>query len=70
MFETKIHTLYGTTLNFGHAVVLMNRNNHASMIDFIYMINSNDDWYFYYEKGTCLTEEEKIELENWFICNG
>lgn len=70
MFEVRKHTHYDNGINLGHAIVFMNRNYHASMIDFIYRVDGTDDWYFYYENGTCLTEEEKTELENWFICNG
>lgn len=48
----------------------MNKNNHAAKIDFIYMVDENDNWSFHYENGTCLTDEEKTELENWFITCG
>lgn len=28
------------------------------------------NWSFHYENGTCLTDEERTELENWFITCG
>ena len=67
MFETQSHTNYDNEINLGRAVVFMNRNNHAAKIDFIYMVDENDNWSFHYENGTYLTDEEKTELENWFI---
>ena len=67
MFETQNHTNYDNEINLGRAVVFMNRNNHASILDFIYIVDENDNWSFHYENGTCLTDEEKTELENWFI---
>ncbi len=70
MFETKICTHYDGGINLGHAVILMNRNNHAAMVDFVYRVDGTDNWHFYYENGTCLTAEEKTELENWFIACG
>ena len=67
MFETQSNINYGNGINLGRAVVFMNRNNHAAKIDFLYMIYEDDNWSFYYENGTCLTDEEKTELENWFM---
>ena len=73
MFKTKVRTRLHTHydgLNIGHAAVFMNRNNHATIVDFIYQVDEDGNWHFYYEKRSCLTEEEKTELENWFICYG
>ena len=70
MFETQSKTCYDNGINLGRAVVFMNRNNHAAKIDFIYIVDENYNWSFYYENGTCLTDEEKTELENWFIIFG
>lgn len=67
MFETQSNTFYDNEFRLGRAVVFMNRNNHAAKIDFIYMVDEKGDWSFHYENGTCLTEEERTELENWFI---
>ena len=70
MFETPRKTCYDNGINLGRAVVFMNRNNHAAKIDFIYIVDENYNWSFHYENGTCLTDEEKTELENWFIIFG
>lgn len=32
--------------------------------------DENDNWSFHYENGTYLTDEERTELENWFITCG
>ena len=69
-FETQSNTCYDGDINLGRAVVFMNQNHHVAKIDFIYMVDKNDNWSFYYEKGTCLTDEERTELENWFITYG
>ena len=45
----------------------MNKNNVRKAIEFIYMVDKNDIWSFHYENGTCLTEEDKRKMENWFI---
>ena len=70
MFETKSNICYDNGINLGRAVVFVNRNNHAAKIDFIYMVDENDNWSFHYENGTCLTDKERMELENWFITCG
>ena len=70
MFKTVSNTYYSSGINRGRAVVDMDRNFHASRIDFIYEIGEVDNWKFYYENNNCLTEEEKTELENWFITCG
>ena len=67
MFEMKNNTCYDNGINLGRATVFMDRNYHAARVDFIYEVDENDNWSFHYENGTCLTEEEKTELENWFI---
>lgn len=67
MFEIKKNTFYDIGINLGHAIIIMNRNNHASKVDFVYIIDISGDFHFYYEKGNCLTKEEKTELERWFI---
>lgn len=70
MFKTISNTYYGDGINRGRAVVDMDRNFYASRIDFIYEIDKSDNWKFYYENNNCLTEEEKADLENWFITCG
>ena len=70
MFKTISNTYYGGGINRGRTVVDMDRNFHASRIDFIYEIDKSDNWKFYYENNNCLTEEEKTDLENWFIACG
>lgn len=69
-FETQSNTCYDGDINLGRAVVFMNQNHHVAKIDFIYMLDKNDNWSFHYENGTCLTDEERTELENWFITCG
>ena len=69
-FETQSNTCYDGDINLGRAVVFMNQNHHVAKIDFIYMVDKNDNWSFHYENGTCLTDEERTELENWFITCG
>ena len=67
MFEMQSNTNYDNGINLGRAIVFMNRNYHAARVDFIYEVNENGNLSFHYENGTCLTDEEKTELENWFI---
>lgn len=70
MFETHRITNYDEGINIGRAIVVMSKNNASKAIEFIYMVDENDNWSFHYENGTCLTDEERIELENWFITCG
>ncbi len=67
MFAIHSNINYDNGIHLGRAVVFMNKNNHAAKVDFIYMLDENDNWSFHYENGTCLTDEEKSELGNWFI---
>ena len=74
MFKTKVKTRLHTHydgLNIGHAAVIIIGCEHSFIVDFIYQIDISGNWHFYYNKSrTCLTEEEKTALENWFICYG
>ena len=67
MFEVHRITNYDEETNLGRAIVVMNKNNVRKAIEFIYMVDKNDIWSFHYENGTCLTEEDKRKMENWFI---
>lgn len=68
MFETQSITFFDNGINLGHATIFMNRNNHASKFEIIFKVDENDEWHFYYEKDVCLSENERIDFENWFIC--
>lgn len=67
MFEMQSNTNYDNGMNLGRAVVFMNRDCHAAKIDFIYQVDGDGVLSFHYENHACLTEEEKAELEDWFI---
>lgn len=70
-FETIENTSCSGGIIGGHAIVFMNTNNHATNIDFVYIIDDkHDERHFYYADGTCLTNEEKEIFENWFIACG
>ena len=67
MFELVSNTFYDNNNKLGRAVVIMNRCYHMAKIEFLYIIDESGNWSFHYENGTCLTAEERAELENWFI---
>ena len=66
-FELHSKTFYGEGNKMGRAVVFMNRRYHAAKIDFIFKVHKNKSWRFWYENDSCLTYEEKRDLENWFV---
>lgn len=70
MFETKIRTNYNNNGNIGHALVYANKSDGATIIDFLYAVDKDGGWHFMYENGTCLSDSEKAELENWFVTCG
>lgn len=66
-FEVQNYSFYGDGI-LGRAVVYAVYSGcHATKIDFIYHVDENDKWTFIYEKGTCLSEEEKAIMEKRFI---
>lgn len=67
MFELQSITYFNNGINLGHAVIMMNRNNHASKFEIIFKVNKNYEYYFYYENNICLDEDEQVDFENWFI---
>lgn len=69
MFETIEHVNYGGDINHGHAKVKMNTGTHATIIDCIYEVD-NDEWHFMYENNHCLSYEDIVDFENWFITCG
>lgn len=68
MFEVQSRTFFDNGINLGHAVIIMNRNNHASKFEVIFKVDENGEWNFYYENNVCLDYDERIGFENWFIC--
>lgn len=68
-FEVCKHTNYDNGINIGHVVVYMRSGNRQRMIDCLYKVK-NDEWNFYYENNSSLTDNEKAEFENWFIACG
>ena len=46
----------------------MNRNNHASKFEVIFKVDESGEWSFYYENNICLEYDERVDFENWFIC--
>lgn len=50
----------------GHAVVMMNHNNHASKIEVVFSLNENNEWNFHYENNVCLDHDERVAFEKWF----
>lgn len=70
MFEIQSITHFDNGINLGHAIIFMNRNNHASKFEIIFKVDENDEWHFYYENNVCLSEDERVDFENWFICEG
>lgn len=68
MFEVQSKTFFDNGINIGHAVIIMNRNNHASKFEVIFKVDENGEWSFYYENNVCLDYDERIDFENWFIC--
>lgn len=70
MFETQSITFFddGINLGLGHAVIIMNRNNHVSKFEVIFKVDESGEWSFYYENNICLEYDERVDFENWFIC--
>ena len=68
MFEVISRTFFDNGINLGHAVIMMNRNNHASKFEVIFKVDGNDEWNFHYENNACLDYDERVDFENWFIC--
>jgi len=68
-FETKENTCYDGDINLAHAIVFMKTNVRTCLINFLYEI-INDEWSFHYANNTCLSDDERIEFENWFITCG
>lgn len=67
MFETQSITFFDNGINLGHAVIIMNRNNHASKFEVIFKVDESGKWSFYYENNICLEYDERVDFENWFI---
>lgn len=67
MFELQSITFFDNGINLGHAIIIMNKNNHASKFEVIFKVNKNDEWKFYYENNVCLDYYERVDFENWFI---
>ena len=67
MFELQSITFFDNGIDLGHAVILMNRNNHVSKFEVIFKVNENDEWSFRYENNVCLDYYERVDFENWFI---
>ena len=67
MFEVLSKTFFNNGINFGHAVIIMNRNNHASKFEVIFKVDESGEWSFYYENNICLEYDERVDFENWFI---
>lgn len=68
MFEVQSKTFFNNGINLGHAVIMMNRNNHVSKFQVIFKVDENDEWSFYYENNIGLNYDERVDFENWFIC--
>lgn len=68
-FEILEHSNYGGDIDNGHARVIMISQSHSTIIDCIYNVD-NDEWHFMYENNHCLSFDEIVEFENWFIENG
>lgn len=68
MFEVQSRTFFDNGINLGHAVIIMNRNHHISKFEVIFKIDESGEWNFYYENNTCLEYDERVDFENWFIC--
>lgn len=66
MFELQSRTFYDKKFTLGHAVVFMNRNNHAAKFEVIFAVDENGKWSFHYENNACLNVDERIDFENWF----
>lgn len=67
MFEVQSRTFFDNGINLGHAVIIMNRNNHASKFEVIFKVDENGKWTFHYENNICLEYDERVDFENWFI---
>nr|DAT97491.1 MAG TPA: hypothetical protein [Bacteriophage sp.] len=66
MFKLLSGTFFNNGIDLGHAVILMNRNNHASKFEVIFKVDESGEWSFYYENNVCLTYDERVDFENWF----
>ena len=49
MFKLLSGTFFNNGIDLGHAVILMNRNNHASKFEVIFKVDESGEWSFYYE---------------------
>lgn len=67
MFELQSRTFYDKKFTLGHAVVFMNRNNHAAKFEVIFVVDENGKWRFHYENNACLDAGERADFEDWFI---
>ena len=67
MFELQSMTYFNNQSDLGHAVVIMNRNNHVSKFEVIFKVDENGEWHFYYENNICIDDDERVDFENWFI---
>lgn len=65
MFELQSKTIFEH--GFCHAVVFMNRENHASKFEVIFKADETGKMFFYYENNVCLTNDERMDFENWFM---
>jgi len=68
MFELQSRTFFDGGINLGHAVIIMNRNNHISKFEVIFKVDKNGKWNFHYENNIYLEHDERVDFENWFIC--
>lgn len=66
MFKLLSGTFFNNGIDLGHAVILMNRNKHASKFEVIFKVDESGEWSFYYENNVCLTYDERVDFENWF----
>ncbi len=65
-FELQSITFFDKKNALGHAVVFMNRNNHASKFEIIFKRDKNKKYHFYYQNHVCLDYDEHKEFEAWF----
>ena len=63
-FELQSITIFDDKNALGHAVIFMNRNNHASKFEIIF--KRDKKYHFYYQNHVCLGYDERKEFETWF----
>lgn len=66
-FEVKSIVWFDNSIALGYATVAIFNTESSFDVNFIFEITKNNEYFFHYQNGIKLSDEDKMELENWFV---